>query len=206
LKFWLLPGFDLLISRNLSDEIKNQLKPDILKQVERKLFFENGMSIKLSMEHFEIFHQVLKRSANFELEKFENECIKKVIQIGKSKNNFNIKIVNKKLSAKIFDFYGDPETRKILQCIMGQSQTVSEILKNSGVLKSPGYRKIENLLLYGLILDSGKIITTQKKVSQYRCIFDQVYVVIKKNDLFIEGFVSPKIFNESSITKIGIFD
>lgn len=201
-----MPGIDLLISRDLAHEIKNQLEPTILKQIERKLFFENGMSIKLSMEHFETFHQVLKNFLNIDLEKFEIECIKKIIQVSTSENSYKIKLVDPKFSAKIFDFYGDPETRSILQCIMGRGQAVSEILKNSGVLKSPGYRKIENLLLNGLILESGKIITKQKRVSQYRCIFDTFYAVINNDGLVLEGIVSPSIFNQSSIVKLGFFD
>jgi len=55
---------------------------------------------------------------------------------------------------------------------MGKSKTIPEILETSGVLKSPGYRKIENLLLNGLILESGKIITKRKRIFQYSCIFE----------------------------------
>jgi hypothetical protein len=201
-----LPGFDLLISRYLSREIKSQLEPDILKKIERELFFENGMSIKLSIGHFKTFHNVLKNFSNMDIKKFENDCIKKIIQISKSKSGINIKIIDPNLAVTIFDFYGDSETRKILQCIMGKSKTVSEILETSGVLKSPGYRKIENLLLNGLILESGKIITKQKRISQYCCLFDNVSVLIKKDDLVIEGVINPYFFKASSITKIGLFD
>ena len=99
------------------------------------------------------------------------DCIEKIIQVSKSKNNYDIKIIDKKLSEKIINFYGDEESRKIIQCIMGQAETISEILKKSGVLKSPGYRKIENMLLEGLIFESGKIVSKNKRVSKYTCIF-----------------------------------
>jgi len=89
---------------------------------------------------------------------------------------------------------------------MGKSQTISEILKISGVLKSSGYRKIENLLLSGLIFESGKIITKRNRVFQYRCIFDSVLISVKKDILDIEGVVNSTIFKESSIVKMGIFD
>lgn len=201
-----MSGVDTLISRELSNEIKKHLEPNILRQVEKDLFFEHGMSIKLSIGHFNTLHKVLKNFLHSEIGKFENDCIKKIIQVNASKNYFNIQIIDKSLSVKVFDFYGDTETRKILQCIMGKEKTVSEILKNSGVLKSPGYRKIENLLLNGLIFESGKIITKQKRVSQYQCIFDQVHTVIKKDDLIVQIIMNPIIFNESSIAKMGLFD
>ena len=87
---------------------------------------------------------------------------------------------------------------------MGKSLTISQILKISNVLKSPAYRKIENLLLDGLILESGKILKNNKRVSQYFCVFDEVHVLIKNNELVVEGIVNPSIFNQSSIAKTGI--
>jgi hypothetical protein len=201
-----MPGFDLLIARDLSLEFKNQLDDNILKKLEKKLFFEYGMSIKLSIEHFEKFHEILKNISSIELEEFEKNCINKIIQVSKIANNYNVKIINQKLSEKIFDFYGDPETRSILMSLMGKSLTISEILKISKVLKSPAYRKIENLLLDGLILESGKIFKDNKRISQYFCIFDEVHLVIKKNKSVVEGIVNPINFKQSSFTKTGLFD
>jgi len=200
-----MPGLDLLISRSLSLELKDNLDHNILQKLEKQLFFEHGMSIKLSIENFENFHSILKNISSIDLESFEKNCIDKIIKVSRAKNNYNIKIIDKKLSEKILDFFGDPETRSILTSLMGKSLTISQILKISNVLKSPAYRKIENLLLDGLILESGKILKNNKRVSQYFCVFDEVHVIIKNNELVVEGIVNPSIFNQSSITKTGLF-
>lgn len=202
----MMPGIDLLISRDLSLEFKNQLDENVLTKLEKELFFEHGMSIKLSIEHFEKFHNVLKTISSIELEEFEKNCINKIIQVSKTKNNYNVKISSQKLSEKIFNFFGDPESRAILMSLMGKSLTISEILKISKVLKSPAYRKIENLLLDGLILESGKIFKNNKRVSQYFCVFDEVHAVIQNNKLVLGGTVNPINFKQSSITKTGLFD
>ena len=201
-----MPGIDLLISADLSKEIKNNLDHNVLKKLERELFFEHGMSIKLSIEHFINFHEMLKKNSDIDLAKFEKDCIEKIIQVSKSNNNYKVKIISKKLSEKIFNFFGDPESRAILLCIMNKDQTITEIQKNSRILKSPTYRKIENLLLDGLILESGKILKNNKRVSQYRCIFDEVHAVIGEKKLKLEVILSAKRFNESSIAKLGLFD
>ena len=201
-----MPGIDLLVSTDLSLEIKNNLDHNALKKLERELFFEHGMSIKLSIEHFKNFHEMLKKNSDIDLAKFEKDCIEKIIQVSKSNNNYKVKIISKKLSEKIFNFFGDPESRTILLCMMNKGQTITEIQKNSGILKSPTYRKIENLLLDGLILESGKILKNNKRVSQYRCIFDEVHAVIGEKKLKLEVILSAKRFNESSIAKLGLFD
>lgn len=201
-----MPGLDLLVSRYLSQEIKNQLPADVLRKTEKELFFSHGMSIKLSIEHFDEFHNVLKKVSSLDLKTFEKDCIKKIIQVRKSKYDFKVKILNKKLLDKIFNFYGDPESRKILFCIMGKTHTVSEILKDSGILKSSAYRKIENLLLDGLIFESGKVIVGSKRVSQYTCIFDEFRATMMKNRLTIECVVNSTNFNKSSIAQTGLFE
>jgi hypothetical protein len=201
-----MPGIDLLVSADLSKEIKNNLDHNVLKKLERELFFEHGMSIKLSIEHFINFHEMLKKNSDIDLAKFEKDCIEKIIQVSRSNNNYKVKIISKKLSEKIFNFFGDPESRAILLCMMNKGQTITEIQKNSRILKSPTYRKIENLLLDGLILESGKILKNNKRVSQYRCIFDEVHAVIGEKKLKLEVILSAKRFNESSIAKLGLFD
>ena len=200
-----MPGLDLLISRDLSFELKDTLDQNILKKIEKQLFFEHGMSIKLSIEHFEKFHNILKNNSSMDIETFEKNCIDKIIKVSRTKNNYTVKIISKNLSEKILEFFGDPETRKILMSLMDKSLTISEILKTSKVLKSPAYRKIENLLLDGLILESGKILKNNKRVSQYYCIFDEVHAIIKNNELVVEGIINPSIFNQSSISKTGLF-
>ncbi|NOQ44648.1 MAG: transcriptional regulator [Nitrosopumilus sp.] len=200
-----MPGVDLLISRSLSFEIKDNLDSNILQNLEKQLFFEHGMSIKLSIEHFENLHNILKNNLSIDIEAFEKSCVDKIIKVSRTKNNYTVKIIDKKLSEKILDFFGDPETRCILMSLMTKSLTISEILKISNVLKSPAYRKIENLLLNGLILESGKILKNKKRISQYFCVFDKVHVIIKNNELVVEGIINPSIFNQSSITKTGLF-
>lgn len=201
-----MPGIDLLISKYLSLEFKKNLDQNILKKIEKELFFEHGMSIKLSIEHYEKFHNILKKNLEDDCKNFEKDCLDKIIQVNQNKNNYVVKIVDQKLSDKIFDFYGDFETRKILMSLMGSELTISEILKISRVLKSPAYRKIENLLLEGLILESGKILKNNKRVSRFSCIFDKVYAVINNDTISLEGNLNSIKFKHSSISKVGLFE
>ncbi len=66
-----MSGIDRLISVALSTEIKKKMDVDTLKKVERELFLDHGMSIKLSIEHFQKFTSVLKRNSNIDVKRFE---------------------------------------------------------------------------------------------------------------------------------------
>ena len=194
-----MPGIDLLISRYYSGEIKNNLSSKVLSKFERDLFFQHGMSIKLAIENFDVFHSVLKNCYKNDIEGLEKKCFDKIFTIHHSGNKYSLTINNQNLSEKIFDYFGDPESRKILSYLMGKKLTVSEILSSSKILKSPAYRKIENLLLDGLIWESGKILTKNKRVSQYSCIFDEVHVFLNNKKLEVKCIISRKNFEESSV-------
>ena len=193
-----MAGIDRLISTSLSQVIKKNLNSDERKNLERKLFLEHGMSIKLSIEHFSKFSETLKKISNTNIKKFENECIDKVIKIKKIDKNYSIKIIEQNLSDLILKSYGDDETRRILVCLFDNELTIPQILKESKVPKTSGYRKIENLIINGLILESGRILSESKKISKYKCVFDEIKIEIKKNDVVIQGIINKKIFDIST--------
>ncbi|MBA4452415.1 MAG: transcriptional regulator [Nitrosopumilus sp.] len=199
-------GIDLLLSRDLASEIKKGLDADTLSKIERDLFFQHGMSIKLSIEHFEKLHDVIKDHSNIDIKNFEKTCLQKIVQIFRSDNHYEIDIISPSLSEIVFNYFGDMESRKILLSIMNEPLTVPEILSKSGILKSPAYRKIENLLLDGIILESGKIMTNNKRVSQYQCIFDQVNLVMENGVYRIKALVDSKYFKESSMYNFGLLE
>lgn len=193
-----MAGIDRLISTSLSHIIKKKLNSSDLKNLERKLFLEHGMSIKLSIEHFHKFDEMLKNISNLDRKKFENDCINEIIKIKKTDENYSVKIIDQKLINLILESCGDSETRKILTCLFENDLTIPQILNDSKVPKTSGYRKIENLIINGLILESGRILSESKRISKYKCIFDEIKIVMKKNDVIVQGIINKKILGKST--------
>jgi hypothetical protein len=197
-----MTGIDRFISTSLSHIIKKTLTYDDLKVLERKLFFEYGMSIKLSIEHFDKFTEIFKNFSIIDIKKYESDCINKIIKIKKLDENYSIQIIDPKLIELILELSGDSETRKIFTCIFENELTIPQILNEAKVPKTSGYRKIENLILNGLILESGRVLSESKRISKYRCVFDKIIIKMEKNNVVIQGIISKKIFDKSSCIKI----
>ncbi len=197
-----MAGIDRLIATSLSNVIKKKLNSNELKNIERKLFLEHGMSIKLSIEYFPKFSEILKNISNIDRKKFENECINKIIKIKKTDNDYSVKIIDQKLIDLMLELCGDSETRKIITCLFDNDLTIHQILKESKVPKTSGYRKIENLIINGLILESGKILSESKRISKYKCVFDEIKIGMKKNDIIIQGVINKKTFDKSTSINI----
>jgi len=196
-----MSGIDRLISTALSIEIKKKLGIDMLKKVERELFLEHGMSIKLSIEHFQKFTNVLKNNSNFDITKFEKDSINKIIKIKKREHNYNVTIVDTELSDLILELFSDSEARKIISSLLENEYTIPQVLKESKVPKTSGYRKIENLIINGLIIESGKVLSESKKISKLQCVFQEIKLDIKKEKITVNGVVTKKMFEKSTSMK-----
>lgn len=197
-----MAGIDKFLSSSLTDKIKKNLDPKILKNVERELFLDCGMSIKLSIEHFGHFIDILKKNSGMDINKFQKDCFNEIIQIKKHNDRYSLKIIDNSLSDKILQLAGDSESRKILLTIFENDLPIPDILKKSNVPKTSGYRKIENMILNGIIIETGRILSDSKKVSKFKCCFDEIKVNLNKNKTETEVIFNSEIFEKSSCLKI----
>ena len=196
-----MTGINKLISTGLSLKIKKEIGLDVLKKVERELFLEHGMSIKLSIEHFEKFINVFKKNSNININKFEKDCINKIIKIRKKDDKYLVNVIDSELVNTIFEFLGDSESRKIISILLENEYTIPQILKESKIPKTSGYRKIEDLLISGVLIETGKILSESKKISKIRCIFQEVSINVKEEKITINGIISKKLFEKSTSMK-----
>lgn len=196
-----MTGLDKLISLSLPSIIKKKIDVDTLKKIERELFLEHGMSIKLSMEHFQTLLKIIKKNSEIDVSRLEMECLEQLFQIKKLKENYHVTITDSKLIHFILDILGDDETRKMVLYILKSEHTIPEIIKESGVPKTSGYRKIENLLINGFFIETGKILSESKKISKIQCVFQEILVDAKKEKLTVSGIVPKKIFEKSTTMK-----
>ena len=57
------------------------------------------------------------------------------------------------------------------------------------------------MLVSGLLIETGKILSESKKISKIRCVFQEISINIKKEKIAISGIVSKKIFEKSTSMK-----
>ena len=194
-------GIDRMVASVLSSKIKKELELEILKKTERELFLEHGMSIKLSIEHFQKFLSILKKNSTIDTKKFEKDCINKILKIKRKEDKYLVTIVDSNLRDLILELFGEVETRKIISSLLENEYTIPQILKQSKVPKTSGYRKIENLILHGIIIESGKVLSESKKISKLQCVFQEIRLDIKKEKIVIVGVVTKKMFEKSTSMK-----
>ena len=90
---------------------------------------------------------------------------------------------------------------EIIVAMLKSEHTIPEILRESGIPKTSGYRKIENLLINGFFIETGKVLSESKKISKIQCVFQEVLIDAKKDKLIVSGIVPKKIFEKSTTMK-----
>ena len=133
--------------------------------------------------------------------KFEKDCVNKILKIKKRDNKYNVTIINSDMVDLILDLFSESETRKIISSLLENEYTIPQILKESKVPKTSGYRKIENLIFNGIIIESGKVLNESKKISKLQCVFQEIKLDIKKEKITVVGTVSKKMFEKSTSMK-----
>jgi len=159
------------------------------------------MSIKLSIEHFHKFSSVLKKKSSIDTKKLENDCISKVIKVKKKDGKFLVTIIHPSLTDLILKLFGGSETRRIISALFENEYTIPQILKESKVPKTSGYRKIENLILHGLVIKFERVLSKSKKIFKLQCVFEEIKLEIKKGKIEIVGVVNEKMFEKSTSMK-----
>lgn len=125
----------------------------------------------------------------------------KILKVKKRDGRYSVIIINSELSDLILELFGEAETRKIISSLLENEYAIPQILKESQVPKTSGYRKIENLILHGLIIESGKVLSESKKISKLQCVFQEIKLDIKKEKITVSGSISQKMFEKSTSMK-----
>ena len=196
-------GIDELISKSLTEVIKNNLEPSIEKKVKMNLFKKYGLSINQSIKDFSKLDEILKKILRSDASKFEKKCLAEIITIKNQKNSFIVTIKDKNLINLVLEIFGDSEYRNIIESSFAKPLLITEIIDLCKISKTSGYRKINFLIRNGFLVHEGKELTVKRRtVEKFTTIFQKINFEMNKNQSFVKFVIPEKIFEQSSSIQI----
>jgi hypothetical protein len=182
-----MPGADHLFAKSLIDIIKNDLGSKTIKKIENRLFEKFGLSLTQAVEEFNTFDLVLREFFGKGADAIERKFLEKIFVIkSKQSNDPWYALSDAYVNSVILETYGDLDKRKILKSVSDTPKIINDILKDCGLPRTSGYRKINNLIDNGLLLKTGHIEVDNKKISKYMCIFSNLKINIEKSKLTVD--------------------
>jgi len=82
---------------------------------------------------------------------------------------------------------GDEDKKNIINAVIDEPLTISEILDVSMIPRTSGYRKINALISDGILIPQGFDTTHDgKRVITYKAMFDNISILIEKNKVIVK--------------------
>ena len=98
-----------------------------------------------------------------------------------------VTLENSHLIEIILKSVGDEDKKRILNAVIDEPHTISEILDISMIPRTSGYRKINALISDGMLVPQGFDMTHDgKRVTTYKAMFDNISILIEKNKIIMK--------------------
>ena len=196
------PGLDDVLVHSLRASIEDNLGNDTLNKIEQRLMERHGMSLVQSITNFHKLDSVLREFFGAGADGLEKQFLQSIINIEKSKQSHSswIQIKDLELSKVFLESFADQDKNSIIGSVMDKPLIISDIIEQSKISQTSGYRKINFLINHGLLVSNGfELVHDRKRVKKYETIFNDVKMDVVKNLVIVKIQLKKNFLNESSI-------
>ena len=146
----------------IADGMKNVLEEDLgkitYKNIEKEVHNMYGLNMRDAVGDFAKLDLVLRKFFGRHAANIESKAFKKIMSLEKNAKqngaNTTLKITHNMVTRYVFESYGDPAKKAILD-IMQRPMTVPSAISMSGLPKASTYSRIKELLNGGLLAVVG---------------------------------------------------
>ncbi len=197
-------GIDNLLVPSLRKQIEENLGAEKLKKIEQRLIERHGMNMVQAVKDFHKLDSVLREFFGVNADEIETKSLLKVIELERTEKKEEwITIQDQELSKIFLDTLGDKDKKKILGTVLNKSLIVSDILKESKIPQTSGYRKINSMILNGILISNGfELSKDNKKIKKYETVFQKIKMDIKKNGMIVKIQLKKHLLTNSVIFQI----
>jgi len=155
--------------------IKKEMGPSAVQLIKDRLLEKYGTTLRQSFHKWAIVEDVLRENFGDGYITINSKLISEVEKLV-PKNNMETDILNFPEN-EIIKLIGDTEIIIMLNQVFNDEKSIKEIIENSNVPQTTGYRKIEKIRRAGLLVNSGyEINSKNKKIEKYTCPFKSISV------------------------------
>lgn len=199
-----MPGLDNIISKSLSNIIKENLGVKTVQKIENRLFEKYGISWNQSLEEFEKLDFVLKELfGNMGAKGLEQRFCNAIFDTKSKKNTKNwIVICDPDVNSSIIQTFGDLEKKKIIESVMDSPKIIYEIIKDCGLPQTSGYRKVNALIDEGFLIPVEFEIKENKRIYQYSSIIKNLKIDISSNKIKASVLLDEQQQNHCSLLQV----
>ena len=109
-----------------------------------------------------------------------------------------IALEDQNLIELILKSVGDDHKKDIINSVMNQPLTISDIVEISKIPHTSGYRKVKSLIDDGLLIPREYVTAHDgKRIAKYQAVFETILIAIEKNKIVLCILASQEFLNKS---------
>lgn len=155
--------------------IKTELGLPAVQLIKNRLMEKYGTTLRQSFPKWVVVEDVLRENFGDGYININNKLLSEIKKLNEEiKAEPKILTFNEK---EIIKLIGDPEISAMLNQVFDDEKIIKDIIKNSDVPQTTGYRKIEKMKQAGLLVKCGFVLGSRnKKIEKYTSPFKSISI------------------------------
>jgi len=194
-------SLDRIVAKGVRTVLEEDLGKSTYKKIEKEVFDVYGISILDAVSDFSKLDLVLRKFFGKHTTNIESKIFKKILSV---KNNTKIEstitIKDSGVAKMVFEAYGDPAKKVILDLLLHESKSIPEAIAKSKLPKASTYNRIKELIGDGLLTMVGFTNASDgRKVNEYSTTFNKTIFEIEDEHISINANVQNKFLKDSFV-------
>ena len=192
-------SLDKIVAKGVRSVLKEDLGKSTYKKIENEVRDVYGISILDAVSDFPKLDVVLRKFFGKHTTNMESKIFKKILSVAKNtKTESIITIKDPRVAKTVFEAYGDPAKKVILDLLLHESKSIPEAIAKSKLPKASTYNRIKELIQDGLLTMVGFTNASDgRKVNEYATTFNKTIFEIQDENILINANVQSKFLKDS---------
>ncbi len=196
---YLMNSLDRIVAKGVQSTFEEDLGKATFRKIEKEVHDVYGISVLEAVGDFSKLDLVLRKFFGKHTSNIESKIFKKVLSVEQNtKNESIITIKDPGVAKTIFEAYGDPAKKIILDLLLHESKSIPEAIAKSKLPKASTYNRIKELISDGLLTMVGFTHAADgRKVNEYATTFNKTVFEIADDNISINANVQTKFLKDS---------
>ena len=189
---------DTIIAKSVRDILEEDLGSRTYKKIEKEMDQTLGMSMIEATRNFSKLDLVLRKIFGNNVEKMERRIFKRIVELDKKDNESMITIKDPQITKMVFESYGDPIKKTILEILLKKPKSIPQAITESKLPQASTYRRAKELIKDGLVTMTGHAKASDgRKVNEYETTFNRAKFDVQEKGLHVSVKLQNKFFKDS---------
>ncbi len=190
---------DKIVSQSVKQVLEEDLGNRTYKKVEKELDEMFGVSVLEAVDDFSKLDIVLRKLFGKHSTKMEMKIFKQIIIAEKKeKDESSITIKDPVLATRIFESYGDPVKKNILEVLQKHPKSIPEAIEEVKLPQASTYRRAKELIQDGLLTMVGHTQASDgRKVNEYTATLNRAVFDFQEKGLHVSVKLQNKFLKDS---------